>query len=308
MYVFLLPCLLSTLSDQTRRESLKNETKADSVDNHKTDASSSQNLHLLPSDSPSSYDLSLSAKNDTYRYNGTRTSGDGQYVLIFDPAKKHFVLHRIDSTFDMNLVSTPQNSDEASLRTQYTQFEAPPVKQSASQSSEDQEARQPRTSNKSVKNIPAAPAKPDPKRKKQAPVPAPAPKAAPKKTKISIREPTPEEEDEEDSDDGLTVEYPDGGPSQNSNFRFQSTPVVQREASEEMSDEDSDAEFEEDDVPMGGNNINNGNEQVDHLKLPSPANIGGMSDEEMELDLEAELEQALMSEAGPNESSESEEE
>jgi hypothetical protein len=50
---------------------------------------------------------------------------------------------------------------------------------------------------------------------------------------------------------------------------------------------------------------------VDHLQLPSPANnAGGMSDEEIELDLEAELEQALKEteDNGADESSESEEE
>jgi len=48
----------------------------------------------------------------------------------------------------------------------------------------------------------------------------------------------------------------------------------------------------------------------DHLQLPSPANnAAGMSDEEIELDLEADLEQALEeTENGVDESSESEEE
>jgi hypothetical protein len=253
------------------------------TDNHKADPSSDsaiRSLQLQPSSDsdPTSYDLSFSDNSEKYSYNGTRTSGDGEYVLIFDPDKKCFVLHRIDSTFNMNLVGAPWNEDESNLRSQYPQLEAPTKPQiSAPQ----------RKSSKSTKG--ASSAKVEAKRRKTEKAKKPKP----------AREPTPEEEE---SDDCLTVEYPDGPPAQQ--YQYNSTPVFQRNVSEEVSDEDSDAEHEEYEEEH--------NQDVDLLKLPSPANhnAGGLSDEDIELDLEAELEQALKEEAGTgaDESSESEEE
>jgi hypothetical protein len=210
-------------------------------------------MKLKPSGSNSSYDLSFSDNPELY--NGVRTSGDGQYVLLFDPDRKVFVLHQVDSTFDMNLVKTPAA----------------------------------RNTPKATKAAKAAPAKAEPKRKKA---------VTQAKKKPPVREPTPEEED---SDDGLTIEYP-GAPSQQ--YHHQSTPTFQRHISEEISDEDEDEDAE-------GEEYEEKNQDVDYLKLPSPGNIaGGMSDEDMELDLEAELEQALKetAENDENESSESEEE
>jgi hypothetical protein len=259
---------------------LSNQTSLTVLDNHKPDLSSdasSTSTHLQPSDSSfTSYDLSFTDNSDKYTYNGVRTSGDGQYVLIFDPVKKHFVLHRVDSTFDMNLVSAPWDQNPLSLRSEYPQLESD-SKQVAS-------APQ-RKPSKSAKN--AAAAKLNTKRQKQ---------EKPKKPKPPVREPTPEE----DSDDGLTVEYPDGPPAQK--YQYQPTPVFRRNVSEEASDEDEDAEHESFEEER--------NQDVDHLQLPSPANnAAGMSDEEIELDLEAELEQALKeTENGVDESSESEEE
>lgn len=256
------------------------QTSLTVLDNHKPDISSdasSTSSHLQPSDSSfTSYDLSFTDNSDKYTYNGVRTSGDGQYVLIFDPVKKHFVLHRVDSTFDMNLVSAPWDQNPLSLRSEYPQLESD-SKQVASVPQ--------RKPSKSAKN--AAAAKVNTKRQKQ---------EKPKKPKPPVREPTPEE----DSDEGLTVEYPDGPPAQQ--YQYQPTPVFRRNVSEEASDEDEDAEHESFEEER--------NQDVDHLQLPSPANnAAGMSDEEIELDLEAELEQALKeTENGVDESSESEEE
>lgn len=207
-----------------------------------------------------------------------RTSGDGKYVLIFNPSKKHFVLHRIDSTFDMNLVRSPWEQKSSILRSQYPQLEPTAKPQSAAAQ---------RRASKATKNAPVA--KSDTKRRKSVQA---------KKSKPPVREPTPED----DSDDGLTVEYP-GAPSSQPH-QHQSAPNFQRNASEDMSDEDEDAEGEEYEEER--------NQDVDLLKLPSPANnnAGGISDEDIELDLEAELEQALQetAEGGADESSESEEE
>ena len=251
------------------------------LDNHKPDSSSDSSpssIQLQPSEvDPSSYDLSLSDNSEKYSYNGARTSGDGQYVLIFDAPNKRFVLHRIDSTFDMNLVKAPWEDDASTLRAQYPQLDPPTPHKPETQSPQ-------RRSSKSAKN--ATTAKAEPKRRKAA--------EKPKKSKPPPREPTPEEED--DSDDGLTIEYPDGPPSSQP-YKSQSTTVFQGHISEDVSDEDAEGEEYEDER----------NQDVDHLKLPSPANnAGGMSDEDLELDLEAELEEALKETAG--ESDESEEE
>ena len=204
-----------------------------------------------------------------------RQPGDGQYILIFDAIKKHFVLHRIDSTFDMNLVKSPWEQNTSALR--YPQLDTTVKPHSDTPQ---------RKLVKEAKVVPVP--KAEPKRRKP---------VAPKKKPPPMRAPTPEEED---SHDGLTVEYPDTQPSKP--YNHQATPTFQRNDSEEISDEDADAEGE-DDPEM--------NRDVDYLKLPSPGNnnVGGMSDEDIELDLEAELEQALMeTEGGANESSESEEE
>lgn len=234
---------------------------------------SSSSIHLQSSDhDPTSYDLSLSESGEKYGYQGVRITGDGQYILIFDPVKKHFVLHRVDSTFDMNLVSAPWTQDESNLRSEYPQIES------------EAKIHHPAPQRKVSKGTKKAPV---------AKIEAPRKKAEkPKKPKAPVREPTP---DDDDSDDVLTIEYP-GGPSSQQHKSYISTPMIQTHISEE-SDEDEDAEHDEFEEEH--------NQDVDHLKLPSPAgHTGELSDEELQLDLEAELEQALQA----DQSSESEEE
>ncbi|TVY33824.1 hypothetical protein LSUB1_G007911 [Lachnellula subtilissima] len=256
--------------------------------NHKPDPSSDSttSMHLEPSDS-TSYDLSFTDNSDRYSYHGARTSGDSQYVLIFDSVKKHFVLHRVDSTFDMNLVSAPWAQNASTLRSQYPQLETPHTKTPA-----QPPQRKPSKTTKKA----ATAAKAETQRMK-------VEKA--EKTKKPKPPPSPEPE-EESEDDVLSIEYPDAPSSQPYQYTATSTPVVRRDPSEDVSEEDSDADAEGEDDDMERN------EDVDHLKLPSPANnnAGGLSDEEMQLDLEAELEQALKDTegGGANESSESEEE
>lgn len=268
------------------------------LDNHKPDPSTgtSANLAQLKPSSDSNttkYDLSVSDNSEDYTYTGTRTTGDGQYVLTFDPVRKVLVLDRIDSTFDMNLTSAPWTNDTAQLQTQYDQLE-PPAKTST------KESKVP------PKKAPKAKAPPAPKAKS-------ASRAKPEKTKKSKpqppkREPTPEpEEEEEESDDGLTVEYPDGQGSQQQQYEYR-PPIFQRAPSEEeISDEDED---------MDDDGIYEHNQDVDHLKLPSPLNNPSvMTDEEadMEADFEADLEAELEKEMNQqslqgDESDESEEE
>lgn len=268
-------------------------TSNSSSDNHKPDPKSSPSLssvRLQPSKSDESdYDLSFSDDSGKYKYNGVQISGDGQYVLIFNPEKKHFVLHRLDSTFDMNLVNTPWEKNASTLRSQYPQLGSatnPPAKMAQ------------RKPSKSSKNM--ALTKPEPKRRKSTQA----------KKKPPVREPTPEDKD--DSDDGLTIEYPDARTTQQ--YKPQPEVILQQNASDEEEEEEEEEDEEEDeDEDAEGEFEEQRNQDVDHLTLPSPANnnTGGMSDEDIELDLEAELEQALKETtegAGNDESDESEEE
>jgi len=263
------------------------------TDNHKPKLSSESVLsghELKPTihGDAAQYDLSFSDGSGRYEYHGSRASDDRQYALVFDPVKKHFVLHQVDSTFDMNLVSTPWNQDTASLRETYPQIPTQPSPKLRRKSS------QPKS-----KTAQTSRASADTKRRKVEKL---------KKAKAPAKEPTPDAEDE-DSDDGLTIEYPGGAPPP----RYQShpSPLPFRREKEEASEEsDADGEDEEQDD-------NERNMDVDILELPSPAaNMGNSvaEDEEEEDELEqalaAELEEALEKDTGPraDESSESEEE
>lgn len=221
----------------------------------------------------------MTNNDEEYAYRGTRTSGDDQYVLLFDPERKAFILHQIDSSFDMNLTSTPWDQDATSLRQSYDQL-APP-----------RQIRKPEPQCE-VKRVPVRNNIESKVKKTE----------KPKKPRATRREPTPEPV-EEDSDDDMIVEYPDGPPSQR--FQSQSTPIFRQEESEE-SEEDADSEMEED----------SRNQDVEALSLPSPVHNSGGAEPEEEIDelgLEAELLEALENEthedgARDDESSESEEE
>lgn len=97
------------------------------IDNHKpalSSASAPKNARIKASAAQEgTFNLSFSDKGNKFAYNGVRTIGDGQYALIFDPARKVFVLHRVDSIFNMNLIRTPNNSDAESLKAKYPQLD-----------------------------------------------------------------------------------------------------------------------------------------------------------------------------------------
>jgi hypothetical protein len=263
------------------------------TDNHKPTLSSESVLsghELKPAvhNDGAQYNLSFSDGSGKYEYQGNRASGDGQYALVFDAVKKHFVLHQVDSTFDMNLMSTPWNQDPTSLHETYPQIptqQSPKLRRKSSQSKS--------------KTAQASRASVDAKRRKV---------EKPKKAKTPPKEPTPDAEDEE-SDDGLTIEYPGGAPP--SRYRSHPSPLPFRREKEEASEE-SDADAEDEDQVDNERNMD-----VDILELPSPAANMGTSiaeeeeeEDELEQALAAELEEALEKETGPeaDESSESEEE
>ncbi|KAI0020046.1 RNA polymerase II transcription elongation factor-domain-containing protein [Xylariomycetidae sp. FL0641] len=311
--------------------------------NHKPSLSSSSAPHqarIKPATSSSStsnsYDLSFQDDGGRYAYNGTRGPEDRQYVLIFDPERQAFVLHKVDSIFNMNLVRTPSNSDADALRQEY-----PPLaghKESAAKSKSKASAKDSKASKDTAPKT-RKPAAAKPKAggalvmpsKSAPPKPAPAPPKPAKKA-------APNFEDDEDSsdDDGLlTIEDPGGAPPASASRDFSPgfidrprrfSEFVQQNDSEEQEQEeeegeeeandDADGEDDEDDVehftlpsPLGGqgSNRNNGNFQPEHGQEMED------DDEEMEdvngaqggyagdLDEEMDLEAALMAELGEDE-------
>ncbi len=234
------------------------------------------------------YDLSFSDGSGKFEYQGNRKSDDKQYALVFDVVKKHFVLHQVDSIFDMNLTSTPWNQDSSILRETHPQIQTQPSTRFRRKSLQLKS-----------KTVHESRASADPKRRRV---------EKSKKVKTPPKEPTPDAEDV-DSDDGLTVEYPGGAPPPR--YQAHPSPLLFRREKDEANEE-SDADGEDDD-----HEDNERNMDVDILELPSPAANMGSSvaedeeeDDELEQALAAELEEALEKETGPkaDESSESEEE
>ncbi|KAK4145388.1 RNA polymerase II transcription elongation factor-domain-containing protein [Dichotomopilus funicola] len=190
---------------------------------------------LKKSGKDDSYNLGFDDRGDKYQYNGVRTTDDDNYVLIFDPARKAFVLHRVDSTFHMNVTRTPADSNVESLRQQFPQLEvktaATPKKlkgkagdkpgKSTSAKSTPTKARGGRNVGGDTSKSKAAPAEkskpleltlPDLTAPKKQPETT-LPQTEEKKPKRPALSPVESEEDDDDDDGGLTVEYPEGNPA-----------------------------------------------------------------------------------------------
>ncbi|GAB1312121.1 hypothetical protein MFIFM68171_02331 [Madurella fahalii] len=179
-----------------------------------------------------SYNLGFDDQGNKYQYNGIRTTDDGNYVLIFDPARKAFVLHRVDSTFHMNLTRTPTDTNAESLRKQFPHLDvksgaaSKPQKGKAADRAGTSKAATARAENTSKTKASSKPDKknktvsltlPDPSASSAAPTP-PSPsrqqqgkKKAEPSGKSDARATSPVES--EGDDDVLTVEYPGGNPS-----------------------------------------------------------------------------------------------
>lgn len=217
----------------------------DDADNHKPDISldtTSAIARLKQSNKDGTFNLGLDDNGSKYAYNGVRTTKDGNYVLIFDPERQVFVLHRLDSLFHMNVTRTPDNTDADSLRKRIPQLE---VQRSAASTTESRETpksgTKPGPANADVKTSSKPSAKPPKPGKtsssalrkpttkksttaKKPPVSLPVPESsklmppppAPATTdakKAFKRSPESEDdEDDEDDDGGLTIEYPGGEP------------------------------------------------------------------------------------------------
>jgi hypothetical protein len=202
-------------------------------DNHRPTLSSDtapDTARLKKSAKDESYNLGFDDQGDRYQYNGVRTTDDGNYVLIFDPARRAFVLHRVDSTFHMNLTRTPTDTNAESLRKQYPHLEVktggsarqpkskPTDKAGASKATstkaKDSRTRAAEDSSKAKGNKPMELTLPD----LNAPAPTEKNREPPsepeKKPKRPALSPVESEEDDDDDDGGvLEVEYPEGNPA-----------------------------------------------------------------------------------------------
>ncbi|KAJ9155669.1 hypothetical protein NKR23_g1977 [Pleurostoma richardsiae] len=305
--------------------------------NHKPQLSSEagpSTAKLKPgSTSNGTFDLSFADDGGKYAYSGTRAAGDNQFVLIFDPDRKAFVLHRVDSVFNMNLTRTPTDSDPESLRKQFPHLDSSTKAQASTAS---KKAERPSGGSgkgtaggptKQSKLATSAPPKKTKPQKKEPPValtlpaaPKPASSSS-KKRDVSMEE--DEEEEDDDDDGGLTIEYPEGqaptrynppadfSPAFPTAIRRFSDFVREGEVGDEDDDMngDADAEFEED-MPeeQQEQEEEENDDNIGAFKLPSPVgNQQAAAAEEADDDInfEDEMEAELEKEFGMDLDSES---
>ncbi|XDG07632.1 hypothetical protein ABKA04_007247 [Annulohypoxylon sp. FPYF3050] len=214
------------------------------------------------------YDLAFQDDGGRYQYKGTRGVEDSQYVLIFDATREVFVLHKVDSMFNMNLVQTP-SSDTESLRREFSQLSSHSVAASAKAGGTTSGGKKSTKANNEEKKTTAKPRKQAPKAKpeeKQA-LTMPEKKPPPKPTTITKPNKTSADEEEEESSDddlGLTIENP-GGQARDTRQNFSPGNIfgIRRFSEFERDDEgeNDDADGEDDD-----------DDNFEHFKLPSPIN------------------------------------
>ncbi|KAI0885985.1 RNA polymerase II transcription elongation factor-domain-containing protein [Annulohypoxylon maeteangense] len=215
-----------------------------------------------------SYDLSFQDDGGRYQYKGTRGVEDSKYVLIFDAAREVFVLHKVDSMFNMNLVQTP-SSDAESLRREFPQLEGHSSSSSAKATGPTNGSKKSTKASNEEKKTTSKPRKQPPKAKKAEEKPAlampekkppPKPIAATKPSKASADE----EEESSDDDLGLTIENP-GGQARDTRQNFSPGNIFgirsfnDFEREEEGENDDADGEDDDDD-------------NMEHFTLPSPIN------------------------------------
>ncbi|ROW10605.1 hypothetical protein VMCG_01600 [Cytospora schulzeri] len=273
------------------------------VDNHRPTLSSDiapNSAEIKPSSSSdTSFDLSFYENGGKYAFNGTRSTKENQYVLLFDPERKAFVLHRMDSMFNMNVTRTPTNNDADDLREKHPHIDsatkasttdkkgarAPAAgkakennkKGGAANSSSNSKKKDTSASQKKTQSQPA-PAEPEPKPK---PTTSSSQADKDKKQKQRNRSPVESDEDDDDDDGGLLVEYPDPAPTGPSRQDFSPAfPTTIRRFSEFVnnekseSDEDADAEYDEDDILGEDDDVSGAG--GDGFKLPNPVAGGGL--------------------------------
>lgn len=289
------------------------------ADNHKPELSSdtapnAATLKPSPSDDDT-FNLSFYENGGKYAYNGTRSAKENQYVLIFDPERKAFVLHRMDSMYHMNLARTPYNSDAQELKDKYPHIDSnirPTVEKKKAPAAR-RDTTNKKTSADTKKKEPPTTKSEAPEADAKASQQSQADKDSKPKKQQRKRSQTESEDDEDDDGGGLLVEYPDPAPSAPTRGQDFSPafPTAIRRFSEFVrdggpeSDEDADAEYEED--ILGEEDDDVSGEGGNGFKLPSPVTAGGgapplqaddagdmdIGDMDLEAELEKELEQGL---------------
>ncbi|KAM0273944.1 hypothetical protein ACHAQH_008116 [Verticillium albo-atrum] len=239
------------------------------------------------------FELSFNDDGAAYGYAGTRSTDSNQYVLYFDQAKKAFILDRVDSTFNMNITRTPNNTDPESLRRQFEHLDtSPPAritendtpkspKPPASKSGGAAKPSALKNSNNSNSTTSISqPRRPAPEKKKAKAVELALPPPPPVKEK---RKPATldedEDEDEDDDDDfGLTVEYPDEPSKARDGTEFSPAFPAQKIAFRRFSEFLRDSEADDAD----GESDQEEDRGLDGFKLPSPVNNEGQQQQQQQ--------------------------
>lgn len=212
-------------------------------------------------------------------------------MLIFDSSREVFILHKVDSIFNMNLIRAGNNTDANSLRREHPQLEG------GTPGLDNKPAAKPAAPSRK-----GAAAGAKEKQEKALPMPKKPPPAKPAPPPKKVVPADDEDSDDDDDDDfGLTIENPGGEePGARSQIMRDFSPAFgaggrrfsefvqqnEREASEdhgaasEQEDEDEEGEdiigdgtgagTVEDDAD--GEDEDDDDHSIEHFKLPSPMN------------------------------------
>lgn len=221
------------------------------------------------------YDLSFREDGGQYAYSGSRTTDDDKYVLVFDPTREVFVLHKVDSTFSMNVTQTPDNKDPDSLRRKYPHL-AGSSSSGGSKAGSQKNApvaftkNRASASDKKGRDGPFLPKKPKPTVQQQKTAQAVLSSSSASKQNRAAATATPvsydDGDDDDSSDDGLLqIEEPGGPSAPPASTRDFSPAFGIRKFSDFVqgnTEEEDDADGEDDDD----------NQSIEHFTLPSPVN------------------------------------
>ena len=304
-------------------------------------ASTSTKTTITPSSTDNSYNLTITDDANvqaTYGYTGSQQPSEA-CALIFDPETQSFILDRIDTQFTFNLRSTPNNKSAKALASQHPQLETTaPDPESGEDDLFDEEGqitgdtnnpydyrhflKRRRTSSPEPIEAPSiAPPVRRPSRAK----PKQRPRPQPKRASTPPREEA--DADNEDSDDGgLTIEMDPvtkprpnrfngafaglagDGPISLRSAASSVSPAMRPESNSEESDEDVSDDMKLPSplgrAPTPGDD--DGEEEEEDQSPPpqqQPQPQPGQQEDEDDdaADLEAELEQALESQADGDE-------
>ena len=204
----------------------------------------------------------VNGNDEKYAFAGTRSTDDKQYVLYFDSDRKAFVLDKIDSTFNMNLTRTPNNTNPDSLSRLYPQLNAdgkPKAEAHTAASSKQTKPKRPAKA-RAVSPFAKSP-RPDIRHKTKTGSALSKSEASQQKPKSKPRKSAAAEDDEEEDDDGgLLVEYP-GADTKSKPKDFSPAFTSVRRFDEFMDQKESEADDEDAESDL----------EIDNdFKLPSP--------------------------------------